>query len=70
MGGSGNPKRATGGILPTGSLAKNRVFRGFFGVFGGIFGGFWTSGKGVGRGPGTGRGLDGIFQIKSPKHKE
>ena len=57
-GGFRDPKRATGGILPTGSLAKNRVFRGFFRGFWGIFGVRRTSGRGVGRGPGSGRGLD------------
>ena len=63
-GGSGNPKRATGGILPTGSLAKNRVFRGFFRGFWGIFGVRRTSGKGVGPGGGRAGGLTGLDKLQ------
>ena len=67
-GGFRDPKRATGGILPTGSLAKNRVFRGFFRGFWGYFWGFLdprrTSGRGVGRGGGSRGWLTGV-QYKS-----
>ena len=70
-GGFRDPKRATGGILPTGSLAKNRVFRGFFRGFWGIFGGFLdprrASGKGVGPGGTIREGLT-VLHTNYNKH--